>query len=561
MILGIDVGGTHTDAVLIDDGKVIKKTKVTTNHDHLLTSLLAATSEILDKAIIPLLQRIVLSTTLSTNAIVQNKIDRVGLLLASGPGLSPASFDAYPDKRFLAGSINHRGKEMERLSREEAEQAVADFVSEGIRNIGIVGKYSTRNPQHEFELRKIVGDRANHVTLGHRMSGHLNFPRRIATTFLNEAVCNLYRNFAGSVADFALKMGIDIPIYILKADGGAIELSRSVEFPAQTILSGPAASVMGIMATANSKSDAIALDIGGTTTDIAIFAEGIPLLEPFGVTIEGRKTLIRGLRTRSIGIGGDSAVRLQMGEIVIGPNREGPAAALGGKFPTPTDAMIVLGLATTGDRQKAINSLAPIAEFLHCSIPETAQMIFTETCRKIASAALQFLNEINNKPAYTIHALLTDRKIEPRRIHVVGGPAKQMAPEIERLFITEFDVINCRAHIPPNYEIANAVGAALARTTAEITALADTEQKILTIAEDGSQTEIPVNFTLADTIQACRNKLREKILETDNFLQEPEIEIVESQEFNIVDEFCTAGKNIRVKAQVKPGSIVECKES
>ncbi|MCK9364450.1 MAG: hydantoinase/oxoprolinase family protein [Syntrophales bacterium] len=559
MIIGIDVGGTHTDAVLIDKGKVIKKTKVPTNHDRLLSSLLDATNEIADKTIIPRLERIVLSTTISTNAIVQNKIDRVGLLVASGPGLSPESINAYPDIRFLAGSINHRGREMEPLNHAEADRVVADFLSKGIKNIGIVGKFSTRNPQHEFELRKIVGDKACHVTLGHRMSGHLNFPRRIATTFLNEAICNLYQRFAGSVADFALKQGMNIPIYILKADGGAMELARSIEFPAQTILSGPAASVMGIMATTNSRVDAIALDIGGTTTDISIFADGVPLLEPFGVTIEGRKTLIRGLRTRSIGIGGDSVVALNEGNIQIGPNREGPAAALGGQFPTPTDAMIVLGLTRIGDPQKAIHSLMPIAESLHCDMQETARMIFTETCRRIASAAFQFLNEINNKPVYTIQALLTDRKIAPHSLYVVGGPAEQMAPEIERLLETEFDVCDCKTHIPVNYEIANAIGAALARTTAELTILADTERGILTIAEDGSQVSIPANFTLADTIQVCCERLREKIRHTDDFVREPEIEVIESQEFNIVDDFCTAGKNIRVKTQVKPGSIGECK--
>ncbi len=559
MILGIDVGGTHTDAVLIDGGKVVKKTKVATDHGRLLASLLAATSEIVDNAIIPQLERIVLSTTISTNAIVENKIDRVGLLLASGPGLSPAALNVYPDTRFLAGSINHRGREMEPLNRAEAKRAVAEFVSAGIKNMGIVGKFSTRNPQHEFELRELVGNKTSHVTLGHRMSGHLNFPRRIATTFLNEAIWNLYQRFAASVLDFARERGITIPIYILKADGGAMELSRSVEFPAQTILSGPAASVMGIMATTDCPADFIALDIGGTTTDIAIFAGGVPLLEPFGVTIGGRKTLIRGLRTHSIGVGGDSVVRLNEGTILIGPDRDGPAAALGGEFPTPTDAMIVLGLTRIGDPQKATASLIPIAASLKCGIPEAAQLIFTETCRKIASASVAFLAEINNTPVYTIHALIADRKLEPGNVYVVGGPAEPMAPEIARLLKTEFDLHHCEAHVPVNYEIANAIGTALARITAELTILADTEQRILTIAEEGSQIPIPANFTLADAIEVCREKLRERILQTGNFFQEPEIEVVESQEFNIVDEFYTTGRNIRVKTQVKPGSIAECR--
>ena len=559
MILGIDVGGTHTDAVLVDHGRVVKKSKVVTDPSNLLISLTAATDEIVDKTIIPLLERIVLSTTLSTNAIVQNKIDRVGLMVISGPGLPAETFNVFPDTRFLSGYINHRGKEMAPLNPTEAESSIADLLSEGIRHIGIIGKFSTRNPQHELALKNMVNNRATHVTLGHGVSGHLNFPRRIATTFLNEAIFDLYQDFAGQALDFAKRRGINVPIYIMKADGGVLEISRSLELPVQTILSGPAASIMGILATSECNEDSIALDIGGTTTDIAVFADGVPLLEPFGVAIEGKKTLIRGLRTRSIGIGGDSVIKIEKGEIRIGPNREGPAAALGGPFPTPTDAMIVLGLTAIGEMKKAADSLRPVADFLHCDVREAAQIIFTETCRKIASASIEFLNDINNMPVYTIHEMLMTKKIDPRLVCAIGGPARAMAPELARLLKTMLNNRDCEARIPPHYEIANAIGAALARTTAELTLLADTEQRILTIAEEGSQTPIPANFTMDDAIRIGREKLTQKIVQSDESTEKPEIEVVESQEFNIVDEFYTVGKNIRVKVQVKPGSIATCR--
>ena len=120
-------------------------------------------------------------------------------------------------------------------------------------------------------------------------------------------------------------MGADLPVYILKADGGTILIDQSLPYSAQTIHSGPAASIMGVLATAGIKDDAVALDIGGTTTDISVFADGAPLLEPSGVTIGGRKTLIRGLYTKSIGIGGDSVVRVKEGNLFVGPRREGPA--------------------------------------------------------------------------------------------------------------------------------------------------------------------------------------------------------------------------------------------
>jgi N-methylhydantoinase A/oxoprolinase/acetone carboxylase beta subunit len=558
MILGIDVGGTHTDAALIDGCRVVKKAKVPTDNDSILLSLLEVTKEIIDNSVIPLLERVVLSTTISTNAIVQNKIERVGMLISSGPGVSFDSLNVCPDTHFLSGSINHRGKEMETLNAEEAKRALAHLTSSGIKNIGIVGKFSIRNPKHEFELMELARNQADHVTIGHNMSGRLNFPRRISTTFLNEAVWRIYREFVHNVSDFISRRGVNVPIYILKADGGVMELSGSAEFPVQTILSGPAASIMGIMATTRCKTDSFALDIGGTTTDISVFAEGVPLLEPFGVTIENKKTLIRGLRTRSIGVGGDSVVRMEKGALAIGPDREGPAAGLGGLFPTPTDAMIVLGLTTIGDFQKACNALAPLAESLCCGVKDAAMKIYTETCRKIASASVEFLNEINDAPVYTIHEMLDNRKLEPENLFAVGGPAREMAGEIARLLKTEFD-IPCDPQIPVNYEIANAIGAALSRTTAELTVLADTERRLLTIAEEGSQSPIPATFTLAQTAGVCRERLRARMVNTDNFNVEPEIEIVESQEFNIVDEFYTVGRNIRVKGQIKPGIIKECR--
>jgi N-methylhydantoinase A len=550
MILGIDVGGTHTDAVLIDHLTVLKKAKVLTDEQNLVSSLLAVTNKLVDESNIGQIERVVLSTTISTNAIVQDKVDRVGILVVSGPGLPPSLYDVHQDTYFLSGYINHRGIEIAAIDPQEAARMRDRFRSEGIRHAGIIGKFSTRNPQQEIQLQELVRDHLDHVSLGHRMSGHLNFPRRIATTYLNEAIWGIYQKFVREVLNFVHARGIDVPIYILKADGGTFEIVQSAEFPVQTILSGPAASVMGILTTTGCASDAIALDIGGTTTDIALFADGIPLFEIFGVTIEGHKTLIRGMRTLSIGIGGDSVVRFQQGRIVIGPQREGPAAAFGGPYPTPTDAMIVLGMTDIRDRQRAETALVPIADALHCKIGEAARAIFQETCTMIASHVRAFIDEINNQPVYTIHEMLEGKQLHPRILYVVGGPAGPMAPELGRL-------LECEARIPVHSEVANAIGAALARTTAEMTLLADTEQRTLTIAEEGYQITIPQRFSLEDVVCVGTEKLREKVLNMGAEEKDLEIEVVEAQEFNMVREYYTTGKNIRIKVQIKPGCIAD----
>jgi len=548
MILGIDVGGTHTDAVLIDNFKIRKKAKVPTDANNLLNSLLQVATAILAAEDPAKLQRVVLSTTLSTNAIVQNKIKIVGMIIASGPGLPPSLLPVPQDTCFVAGYVNHRGIIAADINQEEIQNVGAKLSREGIDHMGVVGKFSTRNPEQELKIAEILGNRFRHVSLGHRMSGHLNFRRRIATTYLNSAIWDLYQRFVQDVLKFVHRQGITVPIYILKADGGTFDVAKSADYPAQTILSGPAASIMGVLSMAKCNEDAIALDIGGTTTDIAIFADGVPLLESLGVTIEGHKTLIRGLRTRSIGLGGDSIVRCENGKLVIGPQREGPAAALGGPFPTPTDAMIVLNLTTIGTRDKAVTALEPVARLLGKTVEETAQQIFEEACGKIVAAVRSFIAEINNQPVYTIHEMLEGRKISPKALYVVGGPAAAMAGSLG-------GYLACSPFIPEHSEVANAVGAALARTTAELTILADTERRLLTVGEEGIQIQIPSGFTAAEAIAVGRERLREKALAMGAKEEDLEIEVIENQEFNMVRDSYRAGKNIRVKVQVKPGLI------
>jgi N-methylhydantoinase A len=548
MILGIDVGGTHTDAVLIEDLKVRKKAKSPTDERNLIHSLLEVTSELLKGENLEKLKRVVLSTTISTNAIIQNKMDRAGLVLVNGPGLPPSLLRINEDTHFISGYINHRGDEIKAIDQNGVSGIGMLFKENGIQHVGIVGKFSTRNPCQELMIKDIIRDHVRHVSCGHRMSGHLNFPRRISTTYLNAAIWDMYGAFVKQVLDFVHQWGFKVPVYILKADGGTVDISQSVEFPVQTILSGPAASIMGILSMFDRREDAIALDIGGTTTDIAIFADGVPLLEAFGVTINGHKTLIRGLNTKSIGIGGDSRVKLENNQIIIGPEREGPAAAFGGHYPTPTDAMIVLGMTSIGDREKAATAINEIAARMNRSVMEIAQVIVDNTCNMIASHVATMIDEINNKPVYTIHEMLEGKKLSPKALYVVGGPAQSIHSLLGKL-------LGCPAYVPEHAEVANAIGAALARTTAEVTILADTERGTLVTGQEDIPTTIPSTFSREDVINVAIEKLKEKAIILGAREEDLEIEIVECQEFNMVRQYYQAGKNIRVKVQIKPGLI------
>ncbi len=547
MILGIDVGGTHTDAVLVENFRLIAKTKVLTSPTNMMSSLMEASSRLLSGRNIDQIERIVLSTTISTNAIVQKKINRVAMVLLSGPGLAPSLLNPGQDAFFARGYVNHRGIPVENISRREIIHIGEEIAEKGIRQVAVVGKFSSRNPQQERDVAELLSNDTLRISMGHTLSGQLNFPRRISTTYLNAAISDIYRDFAKDVQTFISELKTDAPVYILKADGGTILLTQSLNCPVETIHSGPAAGIMGVLATADIREDAVALDIGGTTTDISVFAEGVPLLEPSGVTIDGRKTLIRGLLSKSIGIGGDSVVRLKDGKNLIGPEREGPAAALDGPCPTPTDAMILLNVVDYGDRNKALKALSALASKRKISPEELAREIIDETTSAIAGEVRQILAGINNKPVYTIHELLEGRIIEPKMLYVVGGPAA-LAP-----FIGE--KLDLPYSIPDHSEVSNALGVALARTTAEMTILADTEKRELIVSEAGQVKKIPSDFTLHDVVEVGKATLRDKAAQMGADPLDMMIEITEAQEFNMIRDFYTTGKNIRVKVQIKPGLI------
>ncbi len=554
MIVGIDVGGTHTDAVLLESLHVKKTAKAVTNQENLIESLIAVTEEVIRGENPGEIERIALSTTISTNAIVQGKTDRVGLILAGGPGLPPEMLAIGEDTHCISGYVNHRGIRVAGTDPREVARIAELFEGKKIGHVGIVGKFSTRNPALETEIGDVLDGRFRHLSFGHRMSGNLNFPRRIATTYLNAAIWKTYKAFVASVMDFVDHMGIGAPLHILKADGGTSSISQSLEYPVGSILSGPAASVMGILSLTDGTEDAVALDIGGTTTDIAIFADGVPLLEPLGVTIGGHKTLIRGLLTRSIGVGGDSSVRYKEGRITIGPERAGPAAAFGGPSPTPTDALILLGRTDIGDKGKALKAIREIAAQAHRSPEQVAQEICDLACRTIVSAVREMLQEINNKPVYTVHEILEGKKIVPAVAYIVGGPAGPMAPYLEKM-------MNIPASVPGYAEVANAIGAALARTTTEVTLLADTEKGEATIPEEGIQTAISRNFTHQEAIDLCMSTLRARALRMGAYEDTLDMEIVEDQVFNMVRGMgYTTGRNMRIKAQVKPGLVAAIKE-
>ena len=454
---------------------------------------------------------------------------------------------AYPDRSTTAG------REIQPLREGEIEQIARRFLDEDVRQVGVVSKFSVRNPKHELMMAEILRGSCDHIVMGHRISASLNFPRRIATAWLNAAVQPIHKRFFEAVKDSLKKKGLEIPIFVLKADGGTMSLEATIEVPGQTILSGPAASVMGALPFASATEDTLVLDIGGTTTDMAVLVRRVPLLEPLGAKIGGHRTLIRALKTRSIALGGDSAVRVVDGELLIGPERNGPAMAYGGPFPTPTDALFVLGRAQNGDAQASRLGFQTISNQLGIALEEAARRVFDSSCEKIISAAREMIDGINSRPVYTVKELLSGYKVEPVEILVLGGPAPFFASRLAKL--TELP-----ASAVPQWHVANAIGAAMARNTSEVTLFADTERGVALAPEEEFSRQVGKDFDRENAIALAFDLLREKCLKAGASESELDMEVVEDTQFNMVRGFYTAGRNIRVKVQTRPGLIPEYRE-
>jgi N-methylhydantoinase A/oxoprolinase/acetone carboxylase beta subunit len=548
MIIGLDVGGTHTDAVLLRKGELIRHIKVPTDSADLLQTVLRGLKAVTADIDPGDIRRAVLSTTLATNLVAQQNLPPAGMVISAGPGIDPQHFCTNPHYHTVEGALDHRGREIAPLDEQQIRNVGKRFKQEGIRYAGVVSKFSVRNPAHEKHMASLLEPYVEKVFLGNDLSGALNFPRRIATTYLNAAVYPVHKAFFEAVQQSLNQKGLDVPIRILKPDGGNMNFTSSVDHAAQTILSGPSASVMGAVAHAPDEVTSLVMDIGGTTTDMAVLVDAVPLLAPSGIEIGPYKTSIRALLTRSLAIGGDSEAAVQNGELFIGPGRKGPAMAFGGPVPTPTDAFCVLGLLTEGDRQRALAGLKPLAGELNLSVEAAAARVIESACRKIVDGAQTMIDEINSKPVYTVHELWEGSRIVPEHLIVLGGPAPQFAQKLEALFDGKVTVV-------PHWQVANAIGCALARTTCEVSLFADTAQGIASAPGENFSRDIEPDFDLQDACDLCVELLKAKALRRGAVPENLKTEILEASGFNMIRGFSTVGRNLRVRAQIKPGLI------
>ena len=549
MLIGMDVGGTFTDAVLIDKDSVIKKIKFPTYTENLLKSLMNALEPLLETAAGRPIERIVTSTTLITNMIATNNIEPVGLVLIPGPGRNPGTYHFdIPHTCVLSGAIDFRGREIAPLKDGEIADCIENVRKSGLQRVAIVGKFSQRNRAHEQTVADCFAKSSPGIqtVLGHQVSSQLNFPRWVVTALLTLATRDRFRDFYGQILSALSQHGIDAPLYILKADGGTLPFEQAVRMPVETIFSGPAASTMGVLALAPAGQTSVVLDVGGTTTDLALILSGRPLMASRGARIEERLTHVRSFATKSVAIGGDSMLRVDNGSLQILPRRAGPAYCLGGPEPTPTDAMRQAGLTTIGDMQRAVESMKQLGRALGLPPERTASLVLEQMVRQITAEIRSMFLAWEDEPAYRIWELLQKQKVRPQNIVGIGGSAPAILPLLGQ-------ATGCQTLAPEHHEVANAIGAALARVTMRRTFHFDTERNFYFVEETGQQEQLPGQLSsLVDAERFSVASIKE-VGEQLGVAFAAEPELVYSEMFNMVRGWRTIGRLFDVCVQFPPG--------
>lgn len=341
--LGIDTGGTFTDAVIVDldSTAVIAKAKSPTTYQDLAIGISASLDAVLAKGGFAKqdIALVGLSTTLATNSILQGKGGEVGLI---GMGWTPMEDWSLGCKRsrFVKGGFDSIGKMAESLDQMELKQAIEE-VSQGVDAIVVSGMFSVCNSWQESEAAGMVRQlTALPVVMGHMLTGELGIKERTITAVLNAKLLPIIDDFLRSVESALKSRDIKARILVFKGDGGLMTIETARERPVETILSGPAASLMGGKVLAG-VDNCIVVDVGGTSTDIAYLDEGFPRINTDGAIVGHWRTRVKAIDMLTCGLGGDSVVYLDRdGEIAIGPDRVLPLAIAAGMRKDLKEAML-----------------------------------------------------------------------------------------------------------------------------------------------------------------------------------------------------------------------------
>lgn len=377
LALGVDTGGTYTDAVLIrDESEVIASAKaLTTRHDLAIGVGEAIKSVLKQSGTAPAeIGMAALSTTLATNALVEGQGGRVALIYI---GFKAADLERHgladalkgDPALVVSGGHNHAGGEAQPLDK-AAVNTFLETESEGVTGFAVAGLFATRNPAHELEVARLIAEKTGRpVTCSHELSAKLNGPKRAVTAVLNARLIGMIDRLIGRAQDTLTDLSITAPMMVVRGDGALMSGEQARARPIETILSGPAASIVGAKWMTGAQ-NALVSDIGGTTTDVALLKDGRPAIDPAGARVGGFRTMVEAVAMRTSGLGGDSQVHLLTeglsGGLALGPRRVLPVSLIATEAPEQIHSILdeQLRASTAGEYDarfaKAVPNMAAV---------------------------------------------------------------------------------------------------------------------------------------------------------------------------------------------------------
>lgn len=338
--LGIDTGGTYTDSVIYDfeTRKILSKAKALTTKENLTIGIIQSLQN-LSQENLKDIQLVSLSTTLATNACVEGNSSKGKLVLIGYDRQilkelrTKYGLPEVEDMILITGGHGQQGQVVAEPDWTELEVQVRRTVQD-TDAYGVVEYWGIRNPKFEQEAKKRIRQWTRKpVVCAHELSAEINSLRRASTTLLNAGLIKLIDDLLYAVTEGMASMGISAPVMIVKGDGTMMSESFARERPVETLLSGPAASVVGGKELTGTK-DALILDIGGTTSDLALIRNGLTILSEEGVDVGSWKTGTKAIKIRTIGLGGDSIISFdKYDSLTIGPRKAAPLSWLAEKWP------------------------------------------------------------------------------------------------------------------------------------------------------------------------------------------------------------------------------------
>jgi N-methylhydantoinase A/oxoprolinase/acetone carboxylase beta subunit len=448
MRVGVDVGGTHTDAVLMDGADVIVAIKKATTPDVSSGIILGVSDLLAETGAAPGdLDGVMIGTTQFTNAFVERRrLVEVAVIRISLPANAsiPPMVD-WPEDLIAAvgensymvrGGYEYDGREFEPLDEAAVVAAALDIRRKGIVNIAISCTFSATNAGMEARaaalVRSLIPDAG--ITLSSEI-GRLGLIERENAAIMNAALSALSVHVVGSFRHALKSLQIAAPFFISQNDGTLMSADQVERFPVLTFASGPTNSMRGA-AQLSGRAEAVVIDIGGTTTDIGVLAQGFPRESSVATDVGGVRTNFRMPDILALGLGGGSVVRRQAdGRVTIGPDSVGfdldkRARVFGGDTITATDIAVAAGCAQIGD-PAAVADLEPA--FVEAALSQIHRMIEDGVDRMKTSAA-------------------------PLPVVLVGGGAVL----VDRPLSGASEVV-----VPAHSGVANAIGAAMAQVAGE----------------------------------------------------------------------------------------------